>query len=145
MSRPTEPPIGLELTGCARVVSRAFDDALAAADGSRATWLVLMSLKSRRMASQRDLAAAVGIQGATLTHHLDSMEAAGLLTRRRDPSNRRVHIVEVTDAGDAAFFRLRDVAVSFDRRLRSGLSADEVAELRSLLGRLADNVAAVTP
>ena len=58
-------PIGLHLTQVARVVSRAFDDALAQAGGSLPMWLMLISLKSRQAASQRQLAGAVGIQGAT--------------------------------------------------------------------------------
>ena len=37
-------------------------------------WLILLSLKAGRPETQRELAAAVGIQGATLTHHLDAME-----------------------------------------------------------------------
>ena len=36
-----------------------------------------ISLKSGQLASQRELAEAVGIQGATLTHHLNAMESAG--------------------------------------------------------------------
>src|SRR5690349_24132323 len=94
---PAQTPIGLELHGVSRDVGRAFDTALAAVGGSRPTWLVLLSLKARPTANQRELAAAVGIQGATLTHHLDGMEDAGLVTRRRDPANRRVHLVELTD------------------------------------------------
>ena len=102
MPRPAQTPIGMELAGVARDVGRAFDAALARAGGSRPMWLVLLSLKSRPTANQRELAAAVGIQDATLTHHLNGMEADGLLTRRRDPANRRVHLVELTEAGDAA-------------------------------------------
>ena len=91
---------------------------------------MLISLKSRQLASQRELAEAVGIQGATLTHHLDTMESAGLVTRRRDPANRRLHLVELTPAGDALFLRLRDAAMAFDRRLRAGLSEDDVSSAR---------------
>jgi len=101
---------------------------------------VLISLKSRQLASQRELAEAVGIQGATLTHHLDAMESAGLVTRRRDPANRRLHLVELTPAGDALFLRLRDAAMAFDSRLRAGLSDSEVSQLETLLTRLRDNV-----
>jgi MarR family transcriptional regulator for hemolysin len=140
MPRPLRPPLGLTLALSAKAVSRAFDDALAAAGGSRPTWLVLMSLKARRLASQEALAAAVGIRGATLTHHLDAMEADGLLTRRRDPANRRVHLVELTAGGDAAFHRLRGAATEFDRRLRAGLSEAEQARLLALLDRLRANV-----
>jgi MarR family transcriptional regulator for hemolysin len=92
--------------------------------------------------NQRQLAEAVGIREATLTHHLNAMEAAGLLTRRRDQNNRRIHIIELTDAGDTAFMRLRDAAVAFDRRLRRGITAAELANLEGLLARLATNVEA---
>jgi MarR family transcriptional regulator for hemolysin len=140
MSRPTVTPLGLHLTRVAKAASRAFDDALAEAGGSLPEWLVLVSLKSGHPASQRELAGAVGIQGATLTHHLNAMETAGLVTRRRDPENRRVHVVELTSAGDALFFRLRDAAVAFDQRLRSGLSDHDIAQIGALLTRLHDNV-----
>ena len=140
MSRPARPPLGLHLTRVSRAVSRAFDDALAEAGGSLPVWLVLISLKSGQLASQRELAEAVGVQGATLTHHLDTMESAGLVTRRRDPQNRRLHLVELTPAGDALFVRMRDAATAFDQRLRAGLSQPEAAQLEELLARLRDNV-----
>ena len=140
MPRPAHPPLGLHLTRISRTVSRAFDDTLAEAGGSLPVWLVLISLKSRTLASQRELAEAVGIQGATLSHHLDAMESAGLVTRRRDPANRRLHQVELTPAGDALFLRLRGVATAFDRRLRAGLSEGDVGQLEALLTRLRDNV-----
>ena len=142
MPRPAQTPIGMELAGVARDVGRAFDAALAGAGGSRPMWLVLLSLKSRPTANQRELAAAVGIQDATLTHHLNGMEAEGLLTRRRDPANRRVHLVELTEAGDAAFRRLRTVAQHYDTRLRTGFSDADLDTLRGLLARLRDNVTA---
>src|ERR1700761_9394782 len=140
MPRPAHPPLGLHLNRVARTVSRAFDEPLAEAGGSLPAWLVLISLKSRPVASQRELAEAVGIQGATLTHHLNTMESAGLVTRRRDPANRRLHLVELTPAGDALFVRLRDAATAFDQRLRDGLSDRELGQLEALLTRLRDNV-----
>lgn len=139
--RPLGPPIGIALSNAARDVNRAFDNALARAGGSRPAWLVLMSLKRTPMASQRELAAMVGIEGATLSHHLNAMEADGLITRRRDPANRRVHIVELTVQGEAAFQNMCGTVVAFDRRLRDGLSGDEIAELARLLDRLRGNVA----
>jgi MarR family transcriptional regulator for hemolysin len=129
------------LTATTRVVSRAFAEALAEAGGSLPVWLVLLNIKTRRATgNQRALAEAVGIREATLTHHLNAMEADGLLTRRRDPDNRRIHVVELTDSGEAAFARLRDAAVAFDRRLRRGLSASELDAFGRVLDRLAANV-----
>ena len=144
MSRPHEPPIGLRLASTAKAVSRAFDEALAEAGGSRPTWLILLSLKMKQLANQRQLAEDVGIEGATLTHHLDVMEADALLTRRRDPANRRVHLVELTRQGESAFQRMRGAATEFDRRLRAGISDAEIAQLGQLLGRVLSNVAGDT-
>ncbi len=143
---PRTPPIGLHLSAATRVVTRAFDDALGEAGGSLPVWLVLLNLKMRRqVANQRELATAVGIREATLTHHLNAMEADGLLTRRRDPDNRRVHLVELTETGEAAFARLRDAALAFDRRLRHGIAATELAGFEDVLSRLAANVAPPDP
>ena len=140
MGRPAREPLGLYLTRVSRTISRAFDDALAEAGGSLPVWLVLISLKRGKLASQRELADAVGIQGATLSHHLNAMESAGLVTRHRDPRNRRLHVVELTPAGDALFVRLREVAFAFDQRLRAGLTGPDVDQLEALLTRLRDNV-----
>ncbi len=140
MYGPDRQPVGMHLARVARETGRAFDAALAEAGGSLPVWLVLISLKSRQLANQRALADAVGIQEATLTHHLNAMEAAGLLTRRRDPANRRVHVVELTPEGDALFVRLRGAATAFDERLRAGLSAAELERFEAVLDRLRDNV-----
>jgi MarR family transcriptional regulator for hemolysin len=82
----------------------------------------------------------VNIREATLTHHLNAMEPDGLLTRERDPENRRIQRVELTDAGEAAFLRLRDAAVSFDARLRDGIDDTDLAQLDARLERLRRNV-----
>jgi MarR family transcriptional regulator for hemolysin len=137
---PPEPePIGLQLTRTAKAVSRAFDDALSRAGGSLPTWLVLVSLKNRQHGAQRDLARDVGIEGPTLTHHLNRMETAGLVTRTRRPDNRRVHDVTLTEAGEATFQHLLTTVIAFDEQLRSGLATRELATLSQLLRRLRTN------
>lgn len=140
MSRPREEPIGLYVSRTAKALSRAFDEALASAGGSLPTWLILVSLKSRSWGTQRELAQALGIEGPTLTHHLDALERAGLVTRTRDPANRRAQRMELTEEGDAAFQRMRRAATAFDRRLRSGLSDGDIERVRELLARLRANV-----
>jgi MarR family transcriptional regulator, transcriptional regulator for hemolysin len=140
MREPFPVPIGLRLNQVARAVSRAFDDALAEAGGSLPVWLVLLNLKIRKPASQKELAEAIGIREATLTHHLNTMDSDGLVTRSRDAANRRVHVVELTESGEAAFVQLRQAAVAFDAKLRAGLADADLDSLRMLLGRLAGNV-----
>lgn len=140
MPAPTTAPIGVVLARTAKTAGRAFDHALAAAGGSQPIWQILISLKTRPVANQRELADAVGIQGATLTHHLNGMEATGLVTRRRDPDNRRVHLVTLTPDGEQLFLKLASAAIAHDERMRKGLSDAEITQLADLLHRLAGNV-----
>jgi len=133
-------PIGLHLNQAARVVGRAFDEALADAGGSLPVWLILLNLKIRRPGTQRELAAAVGIREATLTHHLNAMDADGLITRTRDTANRRIQVVTLTEKGDQVFLALRAAAVAFDAKLRTGLADSDLATLAALLTRLSANV-----
>jgi MarR family transcriptional regulator for hemolysin len=142
MPEPFPVPIGLRLNQAARAVGRAFDEALAEAGGSLPVWLILLNLTISRPGTQRELAEAVGIREATLTHHLNAMDADGLITRTRAAANRRVQVVTLTDKGDQAFVRLRTAAVAFDTRLRTGLDDADLATLSTLLARLSANVAA---
>jgi MarR family transcriptional regulator for hemolysin len=137
---PTTTPIGLRLTRTARVVSQAFDRALAEAGGSASIWQVLVLVRAQKWGTQAQMADQMGITGATLTHHLNMLENRGLVRRWRDADNRRVQHVELTDAGIELFDRLRVVAQAHDRRLRSGLSDEDIGRLGELLDRLESGV-----
>jgi MarR family transcriptional regulator for hemolysin len=136
----TERPIGFHLAHVQKAVGRAFNDALAEAGGSTPVWLVLLSIVQGKPGSQLDLARAVGIEGPTLTRHLDGLEEAGLVVRRRDPDDRRAIRVELTDEGQRLFGDLRQAAIAFNDRLTAGFEEAELDELHALLDRLAANV-----
>jgi MarR family transcriptional regulator for hemolysin len=133
---PVVPPIGLRLAKTARVVTQAFERAMAEAGGSASAWQVLVLVRSEQWGTQARMAEAMGITGATLTHHLNALEAQGLVRRWRDEGNRRVQQVELTDEGVALFDRLREVAMRHDERLRSNLSDEETEQLAELLEKL---------
>jgi MarR family transcriptional regulator, transcriptional regulator for hemolysin len=141
----TLPPIGLRLTRTARVVTQAFERAMAQAGGSASTWQVLLLVRSEQWGTQARLAEAMGITGATLTHHLNALEGQGLVRRWREASNRRVQRVALTPEGEALFERLREVAVRHDERLRSNLSDEEADRLAELLDKLQAGVEAGAP
>ena len=132
--------LGILVSRSARTLDRALDEALTAAGGSLATWLVLQVLGSGDHATQAEVARAVGVRQPTLTHHLDSLERSGFVTRHRKAGDRRASQVRLTDEGRRLFVRLRRVAAAFDGQLRAGLTAAEVGQLERLLAQLVDNV-----
>jgi len=145
MPRPTARPLGLALAATAKAVSRAFDDALREAGGSVPIWLVLANLTGDRWPTQLELARSVGIEGATLTRHLDGMERAGLVERRRDGGDRRAVNVELTDGGRELHRRLLQAVIAFNRELHAGLDDDEADRFRATLEKLRENVAKAGP
>jgi MarR family transcriptional regulator, transcriptional regulator for hemolysin len=134
------PPIGMIVAQAGKALDRAFDDALSAAGGSRPTWLILLAVKTGAGGAQASIATRVGISGPTLVHHLDRLEASGLISRLRDPANRRQQAISLTPGGEAMFDQLREAAVAFDQRLRAGVRADELATLRRVLPLMQRNV-----
>ena len=138
--KPTTTPIGLQLATTAKAVSRSFNDRLVEAGGSVPVWLILSSLKSDERRTQLELAHAVGIEGPTLTRHLDGLEDAGLVRRVRTASDRRAVRVELTDEGEQLFRTLRKAVIAFNRDLTMGIGEPELDRLRKTLGRLGQNV-----
>lgn len=139
--RPDGPPIGLLLATTSKAVGRAFNHALAESGGSIPIWLILNALKSKPRRSQLQLARAVGIEGPTLTRHLDGLERAGLVQRSRGGVDRRAVQVELTRAGHTLHGRLLKTVIEFNRQLLADLSEADLATLRSLLAKLQENVA----
>src|SRR4051794_9571042 len=109
---------------------------MAEAGGSASAWQVLLLVRSGQWATQSNLAKAMGVTAATMTHHLSALEAQGLVRRWRDDANKRVQQVELTDTGIELFDRLRAVAMKHDQRLRSRLTAKETEQLAKLLEKL---------
>jgi DNA-binding MarR family transcriptional regulator len=133
-------PIGLALWETARLVLRAFNRTLMEHGGNRAVWFLFRALDEAGQPTQRELAQAIGITEATLTHHLSSLERRGLVTRYRDEQDRRVQRIRFTEEGRAVFAALRTAALGFDQRLRTALGP---AGVDSLLAALTTLTAAV--
>ena len=83
--------------------------------------------------TQQALSDALGVDAAQLVGLLNDLETEQLVHRRRDPDDRRRHIVEISELGRARL-EITDRAMSrIDERLMNGLSAGERAQFVSLL------------
>jgi MarR family transcriptional regulator, transcriptional regulator for hemolysin len=138
--RPTGPPVGVQLAITSKAVARAFGAALAEAGGSMPTWLVLRSLKEQDRRTQLDLARAIGVEGPTLTRHIDTLEESGIVERHRHAVDRRAIRVELTEAGEQLYGELLKAAMRFGKRLTAGLDAEELERFTATLARLEQNV-----
>lgn len=100
--------------------------------------LVLTVLNERDRASQQDIGAALGMDASNLVALLTELEDRGLLLRRRDPADRRRHLVELTADGATAVRAAHARLAVIEDRLLSPLSADERRTLHGLLARVVE-------
>jgi DNA-binding MarR family transcriptional regulator len=87
--------------------------------------------------SQQALARHLGTPATRLVALVDGLEQRGLVERRRNPDDRRLYAVHLTDAGRRFMGRLGRVAREHDDALLDGLAPDERAQLHDLLTRVA--------
>jgi DNA-binding MarR family transcriptional regulator len=87
--------------------------------------------------SQQELARFLGTPATRLVALVDGLEQRGLVERRRNPDDRRLYAVQLTEAGRRFMAQLSRVAREHDDALLEGLDPDERAQLHDLLGRVA--------
>jgi DNA-binding MarR family transcriptional regulator len=99
-------------------------------------WGALNVLDADGALTQQALGKCTGIDPSSMVSTVDDLEAAGLVERRRHPSDRRAHAIHITGAGRETLSRGRQLARGAQEDLLAPLSAQERKQLHELLLRL---------
>ncbi len=126
----------------ARISRRAADAAMA--DGSlRPRHVIALTLLDQRgPMTQHAVGAALRLDPSNVVGLLNELEERGLITRRRDPADRRRHIVELSSTGAEELCLAQARLSRVEDDLLSALSAEERATLYWLLARAVEAVGA---
>src|SRR5260370_10916413 len=90
--------------------------------------------------SQQELEKALLVDANGVVLLLNELEAAGFSIRRRDASDRRRHLVELTSAGQVAVERAEKARESLEDAILADFSPEERAALRKLLARVLEGL-----
>jgi len=99
-------------------------------------YAVLAAIADADRPSQQDVAAALGIDRATLVALADDLEAQGLIRRDRSDSDRRAYALTLTSKGAAILKRADALMDQCEEEFTGVLTQAERAQLADLLGRL---------
>jgi DNA-binding MarR family transcriptional regulator len=95
--------------------------------------------------TQQELETALLMDANSVVLLLNELEAGRLSIRRRDPGDRRRHLVEVTPEGAEALERADKARETLEDLVLAGLAPDERATLRNLLRRVLDGLLQEAP
>jgi len=134
MAVDTSPGTVVMLLRLAKVIhKRSTEERL----GIKLRQLMLLSyLRHGAPALQQQLCESLWLDPNNCVLLLNEMEEMGYVERRRDPADRRRHVVDITDEGRVALERAERAQEAIGDELLSALSDEERATLRSLLGRV---------
>src|SRR3954454_5636590 len=93
----------------------------------------LIELRDRGELTQQSLCGQLHLDPTNLVAILNELEDRGYATRRRDPEDRRRHLVEVSKKGLAVIDKVSEVMDGVEDELLDGLSSAEREQLEGLL------------
>jgi DNA-binding MarR family transcriptional regulator len=93
----------------------------------------LIELRDRGEVTQQSLCGQLHLDPTNLVAILNELERRGFATRRRDPEDRRRHLVEVSKKGIAVIDRASEVMDGVEEDLLDGLEPAEREQLEGLL------------
>jgi DNA-binding MarR family transcriptional regulator len=132
------PTPGMLLVKIGRVAERWYTEALKPSGLTPRHLGVLFEVRARPT-SQQALIDSIGVDPSKLVGLLNDLEADGLIVRRRDPEDRRRHIVEVSKEGRVRLAAAERAAKDVEDRLFVGLDSAQRTELLGVLAHVADS------
>ena len=121
----------------ARAGRRAAEVAAAPGDLRPRHVIALKLLSERGAMSQQTLGELLSLDPSNVVGLLNELEGRALTTRRRDPADRRRHIVEISQDGEAELTVATARIVTVEDEILQALTAGERATLYQLLARAA--------
>jgi MarR family transcriptional regulator for hemolysin len=132
----------LVLSSPARQWRRAVDRHLQPFGLTEATWLPLIYIARAPVPMrQKDLAAALTLDGSSVVRLLDALETSGLIERREGEPDRRAKTIALTARGESIIQQVEAVSREVRNATLSGLSDDDLATATRVLELVCQNLA----
>jgi DNA-binding MarR family transcriptional regulator len=136
---------GFLLAQLGRAVTRQYRCALSPIGLKPRETQALLRLRDHGAMSQQALGVALDIDASNLVALLNDLEVENLISRRRDPEDRRRHVVEVSTRGIRLLDEVERAAAGVEDQFFASLDEDERVALQGLLARVARNADVPSP
>lgn len=132
--------LGFLISDVSRLMRRRFDQRARTIAATRAQWRALTVLKRHQGINQGGLADLLEVEPITACRMIDRLEESGLVERRRDPADRRIWRIYLTDAAWPVIDQLRALADEMIEAALDGIEEPDRERLIALLSRIQGNL-----
>jgi MarR family transcriptional regulator for hemolysin len=130
----TSQQFTIHLQTAARLSRQVLDRRLKHLGTTQSGWLAIAKVaKASEPMSQRELADLVGIEGPSMVATLDRLERDGLVERVASPTDRRVKLVRLTEAGQGIYAEVQKEGALFCSWMTEGLDPDALSQAMEVL------------
>ncbi len=126
----------------ARLFRKRFAEAAREVGGTGAQWRVLLTLRKCPGINQGMLAERLDVEPISACRMVDRLEQAGLVERRRDPADRRVWQLFLTDAATPVVEDLHIIGEKLLKQALSALTPEESQQVFTHLSTIRDTLIA---
>ncbi|MCB2175401.1 MAG: MarR family transcriptional regulator [Actinomycetales bacterium] len=133
MKRPVDLTVLYLIKQVELAVRSRLDEVLAERDLTSLQYTALTVLERHPGMTAAALARNSFVRAQTMAQMVGHLEERGLVARRRDPHNRRQHLIELTEDGQGALDELRERVEAVEALALSGLTQAEALQLRAAL------------
>lgn len=131
-----EESVGYLMKQVVELLSRALDQRMEEYSLTDAQWKPLLMLQRHTVETATGLARCVGCDAGAVTRMVDRLEDKGLVRRIRNPDDRRIQNIELTDDGKRTAAVVPYVIADVLNAHLADLTETEVDQLRGLLQRI---------
>ncbi len=133
---------GFLLNDVSRLMRARFDSRARKLSLTRSQWRVLVFLARSEGINQSGLAEIIEVERMSLGRMIDRLEAAGMVERRPDATDRRVHRLYLTSSARPLLDKMVDLANETQEEALEGLSEADRDQLHRLLTGIKTNLTA---
>jgi len=119
-----------------RLMRTRADQAARSMGMTRAQWVILSWIELRPGLSQNELASLVEVEPITVGRLVDRLETRGIVERRNDPKDRRIHRLHLTGEARPILDHIQAYRHSLNQQFANILGEDALAQLTRSLAKL---------
>lgn len=132
--------LGFSLTEVSRLLRKRFDERAREIGITRSQWHTMFILVRNEGINQGQLADMMEVEPITACRMIDRLEEAGLVERRRDPADRRMWRLHLTEKSHPLLKQLRDIGLVLSEEALDGVSEEARATVANALDIIRANL-----